>query len=183
MFDYLYNMKDEEDGNLSQTEGNVAHGVISQMVKESKDAKGEVDTKKFLQLCKGADLESRLDKGIQENGAVLLQPENTMECQTFKNIFLQKSIPHLVEIIEQNKLEVFDSEKEYTKDLCMVFTFNAKIDFILKKKNEVTNEDEYYIFDFKWHRSANKRKEELENRKELQLALYQKIWRFEDLEI
>lgn len=175
VFDYLYNMKDEEDGNLSQTEGNVAHAVISQMVAESKDAKGEVDTKKFLQLCKGADLESRLDKGIQENGAVLLQPENAMECQTFKNIFLQKSIPHLVEIIEQNKLEVFDSEKEYTKDLCMVFTFNAKIDFILKKKNEVTNEDEYYIFDFKWHRSANKRKEELENRKELQLALYQKI--------
>lgn len=175
VFDYLYNMKDEEDGNLSQTEGNVAHGVISQMVKESKDAKGEVDTKKFLQLCKGADLESRLDKGIQENGAVLLQPENAMECQTFKNIFLQKSIPNLVEIIEQNKLDVFDSEKEYTKDLCMVFTFNAKIDFILKKKNEVTNEDEYYIFDFKWHRSANKRKEELENRKELQLALYQKI--------
>lgn len=175
VFDYLYNMKDEEDGDLSQTEGNVAHGVISQMVAESKDAKGEADTKKFLQLCKGADLESCLDKGIQDNGAALLKPENAMECQTFKNIFLQKSIPNLVEIIENNKLEVVDSEKEYTKDLCMVFTFNAKIDFILKKKNEVTNEDEYYIFDFKWHRSANKRKEELENRKELQLALYQKI--------
>ena len=50
-----------------------------------------------------------------------------------------------------------------------------QIDFILKKKNEVTNEDEYYIFDFKWTNSPNKRKEELENRKELQLALYQKI--------
>ena len=180
VFDYLYNMKDEEDGNLSQTEGNVAHGVISQMVKESKDAKGEVDTKKFLQLCKGADLESRLDKGIQENGAVLLQPENAMECQTFKNIFLRKSIPHLVEIIEDNDLEVVDSEKEFTTNLSCAdgttaFNFNAKIDFILKKKNEVTNEDEYYIFDFKWTRSANTRKEELENRKELQLALYQKI--------
>lgn len=180
VFDYLYNMKDEEDGNLSQTEGNVAHAVISQMVAESKDAKGEVDTENFLQLCKGADLESRLDKGIQDNGAVLLQPENAMECQTFKNIFLQKSIPNLVEIIENNKLEVVDSEKEFTTNLSCAdgtpaFNFNAQIDFILKKKNEVTNEDEYYIFDFKWTNSPNKRKEELGNRKELQLALYQKV--------
>lgn len=180
VFDYLYNMKDEEDGNLSQTEGNVAHAVISQMVAESKDASGIVDTKEFLKLCKDTKLGQRLDQGIQDNGAVLLQPENAMECQTFKNIFLQKSISHLVEIIEDNGLEVVDSEKEFTTNLSCAdgssaFNFNAKIDFILKKKNEETHEDEYYIFDFKWHRSANKRKEELENRKELQLALYQKI--------
>lgn len=180
VFDYLYNMKDTEDGNLSQTEGNVAHAVISQMVAKSKDTAGIVDTKKFLTLCKDTKLEQRLDQVIQDNGAVLLQPENAMECQTFKNIFLQKSIPHLVEIIEDNGLEVVDSEKEFTTNLSCAdgssaFNFNAKIDFILKKKNEETHEDEYYIFDFKWTRSANKRKEELENRKELQLALYQKI--------
>ena len=153
----------------------MAHAVISRMVAESKDAAGNVGTKKFLKLCKDTKLEQRVDQAIQDYGAVLLQPENAMECHIFKNIFMQKSIPTLVKIIEENGLEVVDSEKEYTEDLCMVFTFNAKIDFILKKKNEETHEDEYYIFDFKWTNSPNKRKEELEKRKELQLALYQKV--------
>ncbi len=180
VFDYLYNMKDAEDGNLSQTEGNVAHAVISQMVAESKDAAGVVDTNNFLKLCKDTKLEQRLDQAIQDYGAVLLQPENTMECHIFKNIFLQKSVPHLVEIIEKNDLEVVDSEQEYNTMLSgengsSAFNFNAEIDFILKKKNEETHEDEYYIFDFKWTNSPNKRKEELEKRKELQLALYQKV--------
>jgi hypothetical protein len=54
-----------------------------------------------------------------------------------------------------------------------VFNFNAKIDFLLKRKNPETKELEYLIFDFKWTGNPNKREEELRNGKELQLALYQ----------
>lgn len=181
VFDYLYNMKDEESGNLSQTEGNVAHFVISQMVEKSKNTKKEVDTKEFLAFCKDrTGLEKLVDQGIKDKGAVLLQPENAMECQIFKRIFIGKSLPNLVEIIEKNGLEVVDSEKDLTEDLNdsagnPAFKFNARIDFILKKKNEETKEYEYYIFDFKWTRSANPREEEIKNHKELQLALYQTI--------
>jgi len=179
VLNYLYNMKDEElDSNLSTIEGTVAHAVISQMVEESKDAATKVaDTNVFLSFCKdNGKLETRLDSAINDFGTILLQPENAMECAIFKRIFLNKSVPALVKIIDDNDLEVVDSEWDLTEDLKddsdkVAFKYNAKIDFVLKKKNE----EKYYIFDFKWTGNPKKRSDELENRKELQLALYQKI--------
>ena len=121
------------------------------------------------------------NQAILDVGAILLQPENEMECNIFKQIFIEKSVPVLVKIIEDNKLEVVGSEVEYTsmlKDSAggKVFNFNAKIDFLLKRKKGNSNDEyEYLIFDFKWTGNPKKRKEELEQYKELQLALYQKI--------
>ena len=181
VLDYIYSMKDEDSGSLSTVEGNVAHWVISQMVEESKDDKGVVDTAKFLGLCNNAiELENRTDNAIYDVGAALLQPENEMECTIFKRIFIGKSVPVLVKIIEDNKLEVVGSEVEFTSVLkgssgTNAFNFNAKIDCVLKRKKEETNECEYLIFDFKWTNSPKKREEELKECKELQLALYQKI--------
>lgn len=182
VLDYIYNMKDENEGNLSTVEGNVAHSVIEQIVAECKDSKGNVDTEKFLNICNDRqDLETRTDKAILDVGVQLLQPENEMECRTFKRIFIEKSVPVLVKIIKENNLEVVGSEVEYTsvlKDSAdkKVFNFNAKIDFLLKRKKENSNDEyEYLIFDFKWTGNPKKRKEELEQCKELQLALYQKI--------
>ncbi len=181
VLDYIYNMKDEDEGNLSTVEGNVAHWVISQMVKDCTDSDGNVDTPKFLNLCNNStDLEARTDKAIIEVGAQLLQPENEMERTIFKRIFIEKSVPVLVKIIEDNTLEVVGSEVEFTSILkdssgANAFIFNAKIDFLLKRKSEGSQEYEYLIFDFKWTGNPNKRQKELEDRKELQLALYQKI--------
>ena len=180
VLDYIYNMKDEDSGNLSMVEGNVAHAVIDQMVEECTD-KGNVDTSKFLTLCKDVKkLEERTDQAIHDVGAVLLQPENEMECHIFKRIFIEKSIPVLAKIIEENALEIVGTEVEYTsilKDSSNkdAFNFNAKIDCLLKRTNPETNELEYLIFDFKWTGSPNKREKELNECKELQLALYQKI--------
>ncbi len=181
VLDYIYNMKDEDNGNLSTVEGNVAHWVISQMVKDCTDSEGNVDTPKFLNLCNNStDLEDRTDKAIIEVGAQLLQPENEMERTIFKRIFIGKSVPVLVKIIEDNTLEVVGSEVEFTSILkdssgANAFIFNAKIDFLLKRKSEESLEYEYLIFDFKWTGSPKKRKDELEAYKEMQLALYQKI--------
>ena len=183
VLDYIYNMKDEDNGNLSTVEGNVAHWVISQMVKDCTDSEGNVDTQKFLNLCNNStDLEARTDKAILDVGAQLLQPENEMECSIFKRIFIGKSVPVLVKIIEDNNLEVVGSEVEYTsvlKDTATpstdAFNFNAKIDFLLKRKSEESQEYEYLIFDFKWTGNPNKRQKELDDCKELQLALYQEI--------
>ena len=36
VLDYIYNMKDEDEGNLSTVEGNVAHAVIEKIVTEEK---------------------------------------------------------------------------------------------------------------------------------------------------
>ena len=181
VMDYIYNMKDEDSSNLSTVEGNVAHWVISQMVEDCRDSSDNVDTQKFLNLCKSStDLETRANKAIFDVGAQLLQPENEMECLNFKRIFTQKSVPVLVKIIEDNNLEVVDSEVEYTSELndfagAKAFNFYAKIDFLLKRKSEESKEYEYLIFDFKWTGSPSKREKELEDCKELQLALYQKI--------
>ena len=180
VLDYIYNMKDGNSSNLSTVEGNVAHAVIEKIVADCKGS-GGVNTSQFLNICKdSAELEARTDKAILDVGAQLLQPENEMECSVFKRIFVEKSVPVLVKIIEDNKLEVVGSEVEYTsvlKDSADVkaFVFNAKIDFLLKRKSENPNEYEYLIFDFKWTGSPKKRKDELEACKELQLALYQKI--------
>lgn len=182
VLDYIYNMKDEDSGNLSTVEGNVAHWVISQMVEDSK-VSGKVDTPTFLNLCSNRpNLEARTDKAIFEVGAQLLQPENEMECSIFKRIFIDRSVPVLVKIITNNHLEVVGSEVEYTsvlKDTATpptnAFNFNAKIDFLLKRKSEESQEYEYLIFDFKWTGHPNKRQKELEDCKELQLALYQEI--------
>ena len=181
VLDYIYNMKDEDEGNLSTVEGNVAHAVIEHIVADCKDANGNVDTSKFLNICKNIpDLEERTDKAIIEVGAQLLQPENEMERTIFKRIFIEKSVPVLVKIIEDNTLEVVGSEVEFTSILkdssgANAFIFNAKIDFLLKRKSEGSQEYEYLIFDFKWTGNPNKRQKELEDCKELQLALYQKI--------
>lgn len=181
VLDYIYNMKDENDGNLSTVEGNVAHAVIEQIVTECKDPSGNVDTSRFLNICKNStELEKRTDKAILGVGAQLLQPENEMECSVFKRIFVEKSVPVLVKIIEDNNLEVVGSEVEFTSILkdssgANAFIFNAKIDFLLKRKSEGSQEYEYLIFDFKWTGNPKKRKDELEACKELQLALYQKI--------
>ncbi len=181
VLDYIYNMKEEDEGNLSTMEGNVAHAVIEQIVAECKDASGNVDTTKFLSICKNStNLEDRTDKAILEVGAQLLQPENEMECTVFKRIFIEKSVPVLVKIIEDNTLEVVGSEVEYTTMLkdssgTDAFNFNAKIDFLLKRKNKESGEYEYLIFDFKWTGNPSKREKELNECKELQLALYQKI--------
>lgn len=181
VLDYIYNMKDEDEGNLSTVEGNVAHAVIEKIVTECKDPSGNVDTSRFLNICKNStELEKRTDKAILDVGAQLLQPENEMERSVFKRIFVEKSVPVLVEIIEDNNLEVVGSEVEFTSILkdssrANAFIFNAKIDFLLKRKSEGSQEYEYLIFDFKWTGNPKKRKDELEACKELQLALYQKI--------
>ena len=181
VLDYIYNMKDGNSSNLSTVEGNVAHAVIEKIVADCKDPRDNVDTSKFLNICKNSkDLEARTEKAILGVGAQLLQPENEMECSVFKRVFVEKSVPVLVKIIEDNKLEVVGSEVEYTRVLkdsadAKAFVFNAKIDFLLKRKSENSNEYEYLIFDFKWTGSPKKRKDELEACKELQLALYQKI--------
>lgn len=181
VLDYIYNMKDEDSGNLSTVEGNVAHAVIEHIVADCKDASGNVDTSKFLNICKNrSTLEDRTDKAIIEVGAQLLQPENEMERTVFKRIFIEKSVPVLVKIVEDNTLEVVGSEVEFTSILkdssgANAFIFNAKIDLLLKRKSEGSQEYEYLIFDFKWTGNPNKRQKELEDCKELQLALYQKI--------
>jgi len=93
----------------------------------------------------------------------------------FRHTFLTKSIPVLARIIQKNDLEIEDSEVDYGVVKGKEFNYKGFIDFVLKKKNKDGNEYEYYIFDFKWTTYPDSREEELKQRKELQLALYEKI--------
>ena len=172
VLDYIFSMKDkEEETNLSTIEGNVAHHVIHQMVEECKK-----NTDAFLKLCSDKDgLNKKLDKAIQDCGLELLLPENSLEVCIFRHTFLTKSIRILARIIEDNDLEIEDSEVNYGVVDGTEFNYKGFIDLVLKKKNKEGNEYEYYIFDFKWTKYPNSREEELMQRKELQLALYEKI--------
>lgn len=172
VLDYIFNLKDkEDDSNLSTIEGNVAHHVIHQMVEEC-----QKKTEVFLQLVKDKKgLDEKIDKAIQECGLELQIPENALELRIFKNILINKSIPVLARIIEKNELEIADSEVNYGVVSGKEFDFFGYIDFVLKKKKEGDNTDEYYIFDFKWTNYPESKKDELQQRKELQLAFYEKI--------
>ena len=171
VLDYIFKLKDkEEETNLSKIEGNVAHHVIHQMVEECKK-----NTAAFLKLCDDKDgLNEKLDKAIQDCGLELLLPENSLEVRIFRHTFLTKSIPVLARIIQDNGLEIADSEVNYGVVNGTEFNYKGFIDFVLKKKND-SDEYEYYIFDFKWTKKPDDRKTELSQRKELQLALYEKI--------
>jgi len=172
VFDYILEFKDKEsDSSLSTIEGNVAHRVIHQMVEECKK-----DTKVFIQMCNDeTGLFEKLDKAIMDCGLELLLPENSLELHIFKRTLVHKSIPVLARIIDKYNLEIEDSEVDYGVVKDKKFNYKGFIDFVLKKKNNDINKYEYYIFDFKWTNHPDKRKEELEQRKELQLAFYERI--------
>lgn len=185
-FDYLlsdiFNLKEDDSSNLSQIEGNVAHDVISELVEKSTKNKN-IDTNKFIALCnKKSDVKKLIYKVIQDMGAELLLPENQMEMNFFIRTLSQQTIPTLAKIIYENNLEVEGSEMTYIKPITIkdtkgtktIFNLKSIIDFILKKTDE-NQQTKYYIFDFKWTTKPQKRKEELENCKELQLALYKWI--------
>ena len=183
-FDYLlndiFNLKEDDNSNLSQIEGNVAHDVISELVEKSTKNKN-IDTNKFINLCNKKSVVTKLIyKVIQDRGAELLLPENQMEKNFFIRTLSQKTIPTLAKIIDENNLEVEGSEITYIKPINdtsrkkTIFDLKSIIDFILKKTDE-NQQTKYYIFDFKWTTNPKKRKEELENCKELQLALYKWI--------
>lgn len=179
LLNYIFNLKEDDSSNLSLIEGNVAHDVISELVEKSTQNK-VIDTNKFLALCKRKSNVKRLiEKTIEKRGAELLLPENQMEKSSFVRTLSQNSIPTLAKIIEENNLEVEGSEMDFTKILTdvngnPVFNINSRIDFVLKKTDE-HQQIKYYIFDFKWTTKPKERKEELEECKELQLALYKKI--------
>ena len=172
VLDYVFKFKDkEEDTHLSTIEGNVAHSVIHQIVEECKK-----DTSAFLKMCSDSKaLNEKLDKAIQDCGLELLLPENSLEVRIFRHTFLTKSIRVLARIIQDNGLEVADSEVNYGVVKGTEFNYQGFIDFVLKKKINDSDEFKYYIFDFKWTTYPDGREEELMQRKELQLALYEKI--------
>lgn len=179
LLNYIFNLKEDDSSNLSLIEGNVAHDVISELVEKSTQNK-VIDTNKFLALCKRkSDVKRLIEKTIEKRGAELLLPENQMEKSSFVRTLSQNSIPTLAKIIEENNLEVEGNEMDFTKILTdvngnPVFNMNSRIDFVLKK-TDVHQQTKYYIFDFKWTTKPKERKEELEECKELQLALYKKI--------
>ena len=174
LFNYIYDLKEDDSSNLSLIEGYVAHGVFSALVEKSK-VSGVVDTSKFIAMCrKNAVVSKLIEKSIINLGAELLLPENKIERNKFQHILSKESIPTLAQIIEENGLEVVGSEMDLTKDVKdskkgFVFRLNSKIDFVLKKGKK------YYIFDFKWTTKPKDRKKELLDCKELQLALYRII--------
>ncbi|MBO6004164.1 MAG: PD-(D/E)XK nuclease family protein, partial [Verrucomicrobia bacterium] len=182
LLEYIFNLKEDDSSNLSQIEGNVAHEVVNELVAISTQNKN-IDTNKFIALCKRrSDVKKLIETTIKNRGAELLLPENQMEMNIFIRTLSQHSIPTLAKIIEENNLEVAGSEEEIIKILNdshgnPVFNLKSVLDLVLKKTEE-GQPTKYYIFDFKWTTKPQKRKEELKECKELQLALYK--WIFEE---
>ena len=182
LLEYIFNLKEDDSSNLSQIEGNVAHEVVNELVAISTQNKN-IDTNKFISLCKRrSDVKKLIETTIKNRGAELLLPENQMEKNSFVRTLSQQTIPTLAKIIEENNLEVAGSEETHIKPITIkntkrkktVFNLKSIIDFVLKKTEE-GKPTKYYIFDFKWTTKPKERKEELEECKELQLALYKKI--------
>lgn len=152
----------EEIGQISTTEGNVAHKYIEVLFGK---AGGDIDT--FIAMHQ-SDYDNLLDAIVQEKGAVLLLPENHFEYNKYIRI-LRESVLNLGKIIKHNNLSYVGSEVLYQPSDPILNALQARIDLILKD-----SQDHVYIIDLKWTNSKNRYKTLIESSGDQQLAIYKK---------
>ena len=153
----LYEAGDAQLSDLDMTMGNVAHLVVEQWVNDFKGGNAP--------FALPDNLDDRINAAINQKGAVLLLPENQMECTSFI-AKLKESLRTLADIILSQHLRPVGSEEELLVDLPEIGPFKAFIDLLLKD-----TKGRYVIFDLKWTMSG-RHKESLEKNVSLQLELY-----------
>ena len=155
-----------EMDDISTVKGIVAHAVIEQLFKGSREDIARNINDKFT---------STLEHITMEQGAILLLQENSIELQLF-TVQLKECLEALLEIIRNNTLTVINCEYRVSKIIGMMEdkdidpTVNGFVDMTLKNDN-----DEIFVFDFKWTSSRSWHKKLLEKNISVQLALYEHL--------
>lgn len=168
VMDYVALLPTPDDDQLKNphtTIGLVAHHFFQHVIEDSHH-----DLTEMRRLTE-EEFDKRLETAIDVTGLILRLDENATALNNFRS-HLRESMMALIDIMEKKELtpvgcEIdFPEKKEDALDLDEIGRFGARIDFVLKNKN-----DQYVIFDFKWsysNRFAEKLKEDLS----IQLELY-----------
>ena len=177
-FDYSlqYLMGIRDDGvskmeQLDKTQGEVAHAVIASLFyKEGK--KNDPDS--ILQRV-STDYDTAFSDALLEKGAILLLRENRVDIKIMKDR-LRNAIDTLLDIMRSNGLHVVNCEKEILRGLQFEGDPDIKgyVDMILGD-----DDDNLYVFDFKWTSSKSHYPELLKKNGSLQLALYKEMVKLE----
>lgn len=173
-FDYSlqYLMGIRDDGvstmmRLDRTQGEVAHAVIATLFHKE----GETNDPDTILQRVTADYDTTFSNALLEKGAILLLRENRVDIKIMKDR-LRNAIDTLLDIMRSNKLHVVDCEKEILRRLQFEGDPDIKgfVDMILGDNN-----DNLYVFDFKWTSSKSKYDNLLKKNSSLQLALYKEM--------
>ena len=173
-FDYSlqYLMGIRDDGvskmeQLDRTQGEVAHAVIASLFYKE----GETNDPNSILQRVSNDYDTAFSDALLDKGAILLLRENRVDIKIMKDR-LRNAIDTLLNIMRSNKLHVVNCEKEILRGLQFEGDPNIKgyVDMILGEDN-----DNLYVFDFKWTTSKNHYPELLKKNGSLQLALYKEM--------
>ena len=173
-FDYSlqYLMGIRDDGvstmmRLDRTQGEVAHAVIASLFHKE----GETNDPNTILQRVTADYDTTFSNALLEKGAILLLRENRVDIKIMKDR-LRNAIDTLLDIMRANKLHVVDCEKEILRKLQFEGDPDIRgfVDMILGDNN-----DNLYVFDFKWTSSKSKYDNLLKKNGSLQLALYKEM--------
>ena len=173
-FDYSlqYLMGIRDDGvstmmRLDRTQGEVAHAVIATLFHKE----GETNDPDTILQRVTADYDTTFSNALLEKGAILLLRENRVDIKIMKDR-LRNAIDTLLDIMRANKLHVVDCEKEILRKLQFEGDPDIRgfVDMILGDNN-----DNLYVFDFKWTSSKSKYDNLLKKNGSLQLALYKEM--------
>lgn len=171
VMDYILGLKDRSiESDLKTVQGNVAHAVISRMATINKET-GRTD-------FDDGEIETLVEDKIRANGLLLLEDSWTYDGFRRK---LTESAISLFRQIGQNGFKVFGTEHEVTATLPTIKEpgsiydgktlglFNAKIDLLIEN-----GRGELVLIDLKWS-SSSKYRQKINDRTDLQLALYRKV--------
>ena len=173
-FDYSlqYLMGIRDDGvskmeQLDRTQGEVAHAVIASLFYKE----GETNDPDTILQRVSNDYDTAFSDALLDKGAILLLRENRVDIKIMKDR-LRNAIDTLLDIMRSNNLHVVDCEKEILRSLQFEGDPDIKgyVDMILGNNN-----DNLYVFDFKWTTSKNHYPELLKKNGSLQLALYKEM--------
>lgn len=170
-FDYSlqYLMGIRDDGvskmeQLDRTQGEVAHATIASLFYKE----GEFNDPDTILQRVSVGYDIAFSNALLEKGAILLLRENRVDIKIMKDR-LRNAIDTLLDIMRSNMLHVVDCEKEILRNLQFEGDPDIKgyVDMILGDDN-----NNLYVFDFKWTTSKNHYPELLKKNGSLQLALY-----------
>lgn len=167
---------EEGDSNMSLIKGNVAHNIIQKLYEIAATKGKEVSADAFEKAFQ-ENFESFFYQAVRDTGAELFRSEYAGEREQFKITLRLKSIPKLIEIIRHSGLTIMGSEVEYQNiDISRSgkepLKITCYIDLLLKN-----SDGDYVILDFKWQGKGrqDKRKEQIKNGKDYQLAIYREV--------
>lgn len=150
---------------IRRVKGNVAHEVISRLCYEADKA---IVSAQELTRRIDTSFDRLFDEVILSHGAILLLPENQLECK-FLKIDLRRCLKSLTEILKMNNLHIVASERAYSMDSVYLedLHVNGRVDMLLSNVR-----DELIVIDFKWSNSGHYYSGLLEQNISLQLSVY-----------